>query len=135
MLIEPSNGSHGWQSRGADDDSKRCFVDFSIFRARVLEGRGGRDVAESIGISEPTVSRRLAKVRTCLRRRIAEVVGTYSFTEDEMTEADRNGLKLGTETIEFSPSDDAMFDEAIGEIYHKQMELRQKDRALAADGR
>ncbi len=111
------------------------FVDFSIFRARVLEGRGGKDVAESLGISEPTVSRRLAKVRTCLRRRIQEVVGTYSFTDDEMHEADRNGLKLSGETLEFSAAEDANFDEAIGEIYHKQMELRQRDRLLAAEGR
>jgi hypothetical protein len=111
------------------------FVDFSIFRSRVMEGRGGKEVAESLGISEPTVSRRLAKVRSALRKRIVEVVGTYSFTEDEITEADRNGLKTKGEETDFSAADDAMFDEAIGEIYHKQMELRQKDRELTAEGR
>ena len=62
-------------------------------------------------------------------------MGTYSFTEDEMTEADRNGLKLGAEAVEFSAADDANFDEATGEIYHKQIELRERDRQLAAEGR
>ena len=52
-----------------------------------------------------------------------------------MHEADRNGLKLGGEALEFSAAEDANFDEAIGEIYHKQMELRQRDRQRAAEGR
>jgi len=33
------------------------FVEFSVYRMRVLDGRTGREVAEALGISEPTVSR------------------------------------------------------------------------------
>lgn len=100
------------------------FVDFQIFRLRVLEGREGKAVAESLGISEPTVSRRLTKVREALRVRVREVIAMYSFTGDEAAEADRAGL-AGTTT----KSDDALFDEAVAEIYHRQQELRRQDQA------
>lgn len=100
------------------------FTDFSIFRMRVLDGRSGKAVAEDLGISEPTVSRRLAKVRVILRSRLSEVISTYSFTADELEEAKRNGLDLNP-----SKSDDALFDEAVSEIYHRQVELRRADEA------
>jgi RNA polymerase sigma factor (sigma-70 family) len=101
------------------------FTDFSIYRMRVLDGQSGKDVAEALGISEPTVSRRLAKVRDGLRSRLNEVIATYSFTEDERGEAERNGLQLNP-----SKADDALFDEAIGEIYQRQVLLRRDDDAL-----
>lgn len=104
---------------------KACdFVDFSVYRMRVLDGMSGKDVAVAIGMSEPTVSRRLAKVRSLLRQKLAEVISTYSFTEDERDEARRNGLDLNP-----TKADDALFDEAISEIYHRQMELRRRDEA------
>ncbi len=111
-------------------------MDFSIYRMRVLDQRSGKDVAADLGISEPTVSRRLAKVRETLRKRLVEVIQTYSFTDEERAEPERNGLKLNPNSggagggsggsgggggVE--ASDDAMFDEAIAEIYLKQMEL------------
>lgn len=108
------------------------FTDFSIFSMRVLECKPGRDVASALGISEPTVSRRLAKVREALRRRLAEVVATYSFTDDERAEVARNGLLLDPKqasAAERTAADDALFDEAIGEIYQRQMELRRQDQA------
>lgn len=104
------------------------FTDFSIYAMRVLEGKPGKEVADALGISEPTVSRRLAKVRDALRARMAEVIATYSFTEDEREEGARNGL-LKAPKQDRAVADDALFDEAIGEIYHRQMELRRQDQA------
>jgi len=102
---------------------RRCdFTDFSIYRMRVLDGRPGKDVADALGISEPTVSRRLARVRDDLRKQLQEVIATYSFTAEEMTEAERNGLGLNP-----TKADDAMFDEAVAEIYSRQTELRRDD--------
>lgn len=106
------------------------FTDFSIYRMRVLDGMSGKDVASSLGTSEPTVSRRLAKVRDSLRRKLVDVIATYSFTEDERAEAARNGLELNPN---LDPSgggfDEIRFDEAVAEIYHRQLELRRADEA------
>lgn len=95
------------------------FADFEIFRMRVLEGMSGKDVAEAVGVSEPTVSRRLAKVRDVLRARVAETIATFSFTAEELEEAERKGLVQSP-----NKADDALFDEALAEIFHRQMELR-----------
>ncbi|MFZ4572843.1 MAG: sigma factor-like helix-turn-helix DNA-binding protein, partial [Phycisphaerales bacterium] len=103
------------------------FADFSIFSMRVLEGKPGKEVAAVLGISEPTVSRRLAKVRDVLRTRLSEVMAVYSFTPEEFSEAARNGLE--TSPKQDQAAADALFDEAVGEIYHRQMELRREDQA------
>jgi hypothetical protein len=104
---------------------KECeFMDFSIYRMRVLDGQPGKGVAAALGISEPTVSRRLAKVRDMLRMRLKEVIATYSFTPEEEDEAERNGLGLNP-----SKTDDVLFDESIAEIYHRQTELRRQEQA------
>lgn len=104
---------------------KECdFLDFSIYRMRVLDGQPGKGVAAALGISEPTVSRRLAKVRDMLRLRLREVISTYSFTLEEEEEAERNGLGLNP-----SKTDDVLFDESIAEIYHRQTELRRQEQA------
>lgn len=108
---------------------KECeFTDFSIYRMRVLDGQPGKGVAAALGISEPTVSRRLAKVRDMLRAKLRDVVATYSFTQDELDEADRNGLGLNP-----TKSDDAFFDESVAEIYHRQMELRRQEQTAFRD--
>lgn len=117
------------------------FTDFSIYSMRVLESKSGREVADALGMSEATVSRRLAKVREALRRRLVEVIAIYSFTEEERGEAARNGLAgnpnkgdakppCGPEALAGGDAQaDANFDECIGEIYHRQMELRRLDQA------
>lgn len=102
------------------------FMDFSVYRMRVFDGQSGKEVAESIGISEATVSRRLAKVRDMLRERIGDIVSTYSFTAEEYEEAQRNGLDLNP-----TKGEDTLFDDALAEIYHRQIELRQR---LSAGG-
>jgi len=101
-------------------------MDFSIYRMRVLDGMQGKEVAAQLGTSEPTVSRRMAKIRETLRTRLSEVISTYSFTSEELAEAERNGLVLNP-----TKADDALFDEAIAEIYHRQVELRRQDEAGA----
>jgi RNA polymerase sigma factor (sigma-70 family) len=96
------------------------FVDFTVFRLRILEGRTGVEVAEALGTSEASVSRRLAKVRTRLRERLAEVVERFSFTAEEIAEAGRKGLDPNP-----NKSSDALFDEAVAEVYHRTQELRE----------
>jgi RNA polymerase sigma factor (sigma-70 family) len=94
------------------------FNHFQVYRMRVFEGRTGKEVAEALGVSEPTVSRHLQRIRDLMRRRLTETVTLYSFTDEERREADRAGL--GT--------DDELFDDAIGEIYHRQSRLIGDDR-------
>jgi RNA polymerase sigma factor (sigma-70 family) len=104
------------------------FMDFSIYRMRVLDGKPGKEVAESLGTSEPTISRRLSKVRELLRVKLRDVIATYSFTEDEMSEAERNGLGLNP-----TKADDALFDESIAEIYHVQTQLRLQEQETSIE--
>lgn len=102
---------------------KACdFTDFSVYRMRVLDGMSGKDVADSLGTSEPTVSRRLAKVRELIRVRLSEVVAMYSFTSEEQEEAERKGLALSP-----NKADEALFDEAIAEIYHREVSIRRRE--------
>jgi RNA polymerase sigma factor (sigma-70 family) len=104
------------------------FMDFSIYRMRVLDAQPGKAVAAALGISEPTVSRRLSRVREILRERLREVISTYSFTQDEMDEPLRNGLDLNP-----TKEDDARFDSCIQEIYHLQAQLRREEQASIRD--
>jgi RNA polymerase sigma factor (sigma-70 family) len=98
-------------------ESESDFMDFSIYRMRVFDGKSGKDVAADLGVSEPTVSRRLSKVRGLLRDRLENVIGTFSFTPEELEEAERNGLTLNPKK-----ADDTLFDEALSEIYHAQVD-------------
>ncbi|MEW6071185.1 MAG: RNA polymerase sigma factor [Planctomycetota bacterium] len=90
------------------------FEDFTVFRLRVLQGQSGREVARALGTSESTVSRRLAGVRERVRQRLQEVFAKYSFTPGEWEELSRNGLDLNPKK-----RDEASFDEAVAEIYHR----------------
>ncbi len=98
-------------------EAEADFMQFQVYRMRVVDGAPGKTVAEQLGISEPTVSRHLQRVRDLLRRRLAEVVALYSFTPDEAAEVELAGLG----------KDDDMFDEALSEIYHQQSRLLQQD--------
>lgn len=98
--------------RGAE---RECgFSDFAVFRARVIDGRSGKVVAESLGLSEATVSRRAAAVRVRLRERLAETFTKYCFSGEEQAELARNGLEPNP-----NKSDDAAFDAAVAEVVHR----------------
>jgi RNA polymerase sigma factor (sigma-70 family) len=99
------------------------FLQFQVYRMRVFEAMSGKTVAEQLGVSEPTVSRYLHKVRDLLRRRVAEMVATYSFTPEEEAEIHRSGLG----------SDEQLFDEGLCEIYHQQSRLILDDEAAASN--
>ncbi|MDP6539543.1 MAG: sigma-70 family RNA polymerase sigma factor [Planctomycetota bacterium] len=103
------------------------FMEFAVFRMRVLEGQDGRRTAGSLGISEPTVSRRLGAVRRRLRARLFEVFSRYSFTPEEMAELERNGIDLNP-----NKQEEAGLDAAIAEIYHRGCARRATE---AAEGR
>jgi len=96
------------------------FLHFQVYRMRVFEGIQGKDVAAQLGVSPPTVTRHLQRVRQLLRSRLAETMATYSFTPEEEAEADAAGLG----------GDDAMFDDAIADLYHEQIRLLDEDRAV-----
>lgn len=98
-------------------ESTSEFLSFQMFQLRVLEGSNGREVADRIGVSEPTVSRHAAKVRDALRKELVRTISAYSFTEEESREAERAGLAAS----------DAAFDAAIGELYRSESRQRGAD--------
>lgn len=98
-------------------EAEADFIHFSVYRMRVFDGMQGKDVAVQLGVSEPTVSRYLQKVRQLLRQRLAETVSMYSFTPEEEREAEAAGLG----------GDDTMFDEALADIHHRQSQLVRED--------
>ena len=102
------------------------FTDFAIYSMRVLENKSGKEVAAALGISEPTVSRRAAKIRDLLRTRMILIIQTYSFTDEERQEAARNGINL-TPKQDSAAADDLLFDDAIAELHHRQAELWRED--------
>lgn len=103
------------------------LLDFETFRMRVLEGRTGRAVAESLGTSEPTVSRRLARARTRLQELMFDVFARFSFTDEEWAELERNGIgRIPNKT------EDASFDEAVAEIYARISARRAGEAAAQA---
>lgn len=95
------------------------FLHFEAFRMRVLEGRGGREIATLLGTSEPTVTRHCQRVRDLLREELVRAIEQWSFTDDERCEPRGVGLD----------SDDAAFDAALGEIWRVQEDLLEEDLA------
>ena len=95
------------------------FVDFEVFRMRVLDGLPGKRVAGDLGLSEAGVSRRLNRIRVALRARLGEVMERFSFTEEEMAEAGRKGLDPNPKKVQ-----DALFDEALAEVFHRYSAFR-----------
>ncbi len=84
------------------------FLHFQVWRMRVLDNLGGKEISTQLGISEPTVSRHVAKIRNHLRETIMNVVMQYSFTPEEEKEISSYGV-TGTDTG---------FDAAVSETYH-----------------
>ncbi len=95
------------------------FTDFEIFRMRVLEGQSGIQVADSLGLSGPTVSRRLAAVRETLRLRLRETVVRFSYTEEEILELERNGLGENP-----NQKGERTFEASLADIYHRIIHRR-----------
>ncbi len=106
------------------------FADFAVFRQRVFEGKSGKQVAEALALSEATVSRRVAAVRSELRTRLAEVFTKYSFASEEWEELARNGLDPNP-----TKGGDATFDAAIGEVYHRFLGRSVQDGERGGDER
>jgi len=90
------------------------FLPFEVYKARILRGMKSKDIAVAMGISEPTVSRYIKKVRATVRETIGEVVRSYSFTEDEEREVAQAKLDRG----------DELFDDALADIYAREEESR-----------
>jgi len=101
--------------RAAQQESQ--FLHFEVYRMRVFEGTQGKEVADRLGISEPSVTRHLQRVRATIRDHVATVMGTYSFTSEELAEADGAGLSGA----------DELFDEAICEIHINHTRLLEID--------
>ena len=95
------------------------FLHFQAWRMKVLDSLAGKNIALQLGISEPTVSRHVAKIRDHLRDTIKNVVMQYSFTQEEEKELVTAGLS----------NSDTVFDNAISEIYHQhQLFLEQESK-------
>jgi RNA polymerase sigma factor (sigma-70 family) len=86
------------------------FLHFQVWRMRVLDNLVGKEISLQLGISEPTVSRHVAKIRNHLRETIMNVVMQYSFTPEEEKEASSYGVT----------GNDTEFDAAVSEIFHSQ---------------
>ncbi len=74
----------------------------------MLDGKTGKIISDQLGVSEPTVSRHVSKVRDHLRETIMQVVMQYSFTPEEESEPAVAGM--GGDTL--------AFDSAVSEAYH-----------------
>lgn len=96
-------------------ESKRSMAEFEAYRLRLTRGLTARQIAETLGVSEPTVSRYLKRVRKDLRTTIRQVVQEYSFTPAEEQELAACGLER---------ADEQMFDEALAAIYQQEARLR-----------
>jgi transcriptional antiterminator len=86
---------------------------------RVLDNKIGKEISTQLGISEPTVSRHVAKIRKHLRQTIMQVVMQYSFTPEEEDEASTAGLA----------GNDTEFDAAVCETYHHHQLFLEKESA------
>ncbi len=100
------------------------FLEFQVFRMRVLDGMSGKDVATALGLSEPKVSRQLKKIRSQIRKALEDVVSTFSFTEEEKSETECKGIVLNP-----NKADDNHFDAALAEILKNQEVFRRSSQS------
>jgi RNA polymerase sigma-70 factor (ECF subfamily) len=102
-------------------ESEVDFLHFQVWRMRVLDNKVGKEISAQLGISEPTVSRHVSKIRECLRQNIMKVVMQYSFTPEEEGEISSGGIG----------GNDLEFDTAVSELYHThQLFLEQESGRL-----
>jgi len=106
------------------------FAEFDVYRLRVLKGQSGRAVADALGTSEATISRRLAAARGRIRAQLFEVFSKYSFTDEEWQELSRNGLELSP-----TKKGEASFDDAVADVYHRFARSGAADTATTSPGR
>jgi RNA polymerase sigma factor (sigma-70 family) len=95
------------------------FLHFQVWRMRVLDNKVGKEISTQLGISEPTVSRHVAKIRKHLRQTIMQVVIQYSFTSEEEGEPLTAGMG----------GSDSDFDAAVCEAYHQHQLFLEKESA------
>jgi RNA polymerase sigma factor (sigma-70 family) len=93
------------------------FLHFQVWRMRVLDNLVGKEIAAQLGISEPTISRYVAKIRNHLRDTVMNVVMQYSFTSEEEKEMSMVGVS----------GNDVEFDAAISETYHTHQLFLEKE--------
>ncbi len=94
--------------------ARRPMLEFEAYRMRLSSGMLSRDIAAALGVSEPSISRYLKRVRGDLREVIREVVAEYSFTDDELKEIEASGLGRN----------DDVFDRALSDIYLEEQTAR-----------
>jgi RNA polymerase sigma factor (sigma-70 family) len=96
-------------------EGRRSLAEFEAYRLRLTRSLTARQIAETLGVSEPTISRYLKRVREDLRKTIRQVVQEYSFTPAEEDELAVCGLDR---------ADAEMFDEALASVYQQEAQLR-----------
>ncbi|MBT4524042.1 MAG: sigma-70 family RNA polymerase sigma factor [Phycisphaerae bacterium] len=95
------------------------FLHFQVWRMRVLDNKTGKEISTQLGISEPTVSRHVAKIREHIKETIMQVVMQYSFTPEEEREPSVAGMG----------GNDSEFDAAVSEAYHHHQLFLEKESA------
>jgi predicted DNA-binding protein (UPF0251 family) len=84
------------------------FTEFECYRIRLVKGIQGKEIADTMGVSEASVSRYLKRVRDQIREAVKIAVMGYSWTDDEKQQFTGSGL---------TATDDDGFDEALSDIY------------------
>jgi RNA polymerase sigma factor (sigma-70 family) len=91
------------------------FTEFECYRIRLTKGIQGKEIADTMGVSEASVSRYLKRVRDQVREAVKVAVMGYSWTADEKAQFTGSGL---------TATDDDGFDEALSDIYLTDEETR-----------
>jgi len=99
---------------------------FEAWQMKALDDKNGKDIASELGVSEPSISRYLRKVRDELRQEIARSVAAYTWTQSEEERVYASGL---------DKSEDDAFDEALMELYLQAEEERKTYHRMADTGR
>ncbi len=94
--------------------ASRPLLEFEAYRMRLSTQMSSREIAAALGVSEPSISRYLRRVRNELRGVIRTVVAEYSFTDDELSEIEASGLG----------NNDDVFDRAMSDIYLEEQSAR-----------